>query len=84
MKENNKFIFSAEDLGGYNAIAAVAAKLNCEVFKNHLSDDEIKNAIKNAFIVVVGTSASYESLDKRFVRAAKKSGLKVWRFWTHG
>ena len=76
MKENNKFIFSAEDLGGYNAIAAVAAKLNCEVFKNHLSDDEIENAIKNAFIVVVGTSASYESLDKRFVRAAKKIGIK--------
>mgnify|MGYP003394709778 FL=1 len=61
MKENNKFIFAAEDLGGYNAIAAVAAKLNCEVFKNHLSDNEIENFINTAFIVVVGTSSSYES-----------------------
>jgi hypothetical protein len=47
-----------------------------KLFRGNFSNEEIENAVKEADMIVVGTSTGYDSLDKKFVRAAKKFGKK--------
>lgn len=89
MKEKTEFIFVAEDLGGLNSIEPVFKKLGGQIFQakdKDLSDSEIENLVKDADIIIAGTSMSQNSLDKRFIRAAKKLGVKnvaILDFWTN-
>ncbi len=76
MNSNNKFIYAAEDLGGLNAIEPLISKLGGKLFRGNLTNEEIENAVKEADMIVAGTSTAYESLDKKFIRAARKLGRK--------